>query len=282
MALYYADINDKQILADLTEAKIKYLQLRNHFNKNGRQNLSESDLRYIVDNYGKIPTEEIAKKVKKKPHTIIQLSSYLGLNYVHLAEYELILNQLLLHLVGGNYDTYNFNLMVKAGFPYRRHRKFIIVHLQSFFDWYKKHIKLICCHAYKEGSLPIEPDWFLEKIRADKRAYEYMYKRQWTAEEDNRLRQLVFERKGYKEISRTLKRTGLAIKRRCYDLGIQKPKRFPSKLWTAAELNKCRELWLKGYEPCIIAEEIDKSDRQVVSLLERNQYFGQPPQKFMV
>ena len=39
-------------------------------------------------------------------------------------------------------------------------------------------------------------------------------------------------------------------------------------------------LWLKGYEPCIIAEKIGRSDREIISYLERFKYFDVPPQKF--
>lgn len=279
--LLYADYENKQKLQALTESKIRYMQLRNHFNKNGRKNMSEDDLRYIVDNYGKIPIEDIAAKVKRTPNTVSTITTQLGLRYVFLKKDEIPLYQLMLCLIGQYTDSYLlYNLLGKYDFPYRTERYYKIVHLPTFFDWYKNHIKLICCHSYIEGSLPIEPDWFLEKAQADKRAYQYMLKRIWTQEEDAYLQKLISERKGYKEISKILKRTGSAIKRRCYDLGIQKPKRFPPKFWTDAELIKLQELWLKGYEPCIIAEEIDKSDRQVISMLERNKYYGIPPQKF--
>ena len=82
------------------------------------------------------------------------------------------------------------------------------------------------------------------------------------------------------EISQILKRTASAIKRRCRDLKIPKPKRVKNRFWTDEELNTLKDLWFKGYQPVIIAEELNRHSRQITSMLERQNYFGQAPLKY--
>ena len=82
-------------------------------------------------------------------------------------------------------------------------------------------------------------------------------------------------------MSRFLKNSNAPARRRCYDLNLPKPKRLPPKLWSRYELKKLKDLWLEGYEPILIAEELrNRSDRMIIAMLERFEYFGQPPEKF--
>lgn len=276
------NIKDKPIDDELRSAKLKLWELKNSIgkSKNGKKHLSQKELQYFIDNYDIIPKSELSKKLNRSVSTLDFLAGELNLKTIYLADDEIVLHQLWLMLTGNYTDSYNQYLARKYGLPYRKNRGVYIINLPAFFDWLKDHIRLINCWHYRKGMLPIEPDWFLEKAEADRRADIYLYKRVWTAEEDKQLLDLVNQRKGYKEISFTLKRTGASIKRRCKDLNYSKPKRYPPKLWTEDEKNKLQELWHKGYQPCIIAEELNKSDRQVNSMLERYKYFGEPPEKF--
>lgn len=274
----YKAIDDK-----IRKSKIQLILLKDKIRKHKglkERSLSEECLNFLIQNYGKLSNEEIAEKIGRAVTTTNYIAKDLLLSYIYIDDDEMLLYQFWIALTGTYCDSYQQYLAKKWGLPIRKERNWQIISLNKFFKWYKNHIKLINCWHYNKGDFPIEPDWFLEKVEADKRADAYMYKRLWTKEEDKRLLDLVNQGKGYKEISFALKRTGNSIKRRCYDLGYPKPKKQPPKLWTETEMEKLKELWLKGYQPCIIAEELDKSDRQVVSVLERYQYFGIPPQKF--
>lgn len=274
----YKAIDDK-----IRKSKIQLILLKDKIRKHKglkERSLSEESLNFLIENYGEIPNKEIAEKIGRKVTTINYIAKDLLLSNIYIDDDEMLLYQFWIALTGTYCDSYQQYLAKKWGLPLRKERNWQIISLNKFFKWYKNHIKLINCWHYNKGDFPIEPDWFLEKVEADKRADAYMYKRLWTNEEDKRLLDLVNQGKGYKEISFALKRTGNSIKRRCYDLGYPKPKKQPPKLWTETEMEKLKELWLKGYQPCIIAEELDKSDRQVTSMLERYNYYDTPPQKF--
>ena len=249
---------------------------------NGTIILSEDDLRYLIENYKKLPIEVISKKIKRKPNTIENIVCKLRLTSCYLDDDGYILYNLYKKLGIPLTNSYQFGLYKKYGFPVEEQNGFYTVQLSAFYDWFEQHRTLISLHNYVIGTLPNEPEWFIEKANADKRAIVYIFKRKWTADEDNTLKQLVNERKTYAEISKALKRTGNAIKRRCFDLNIGKPRRTPPKAWTTKQVETMRTLWLKGYQNCIIAEEIGRSDREVQAYLERKdiRYFGKPPEKF--
>ncbi len=101
-------------------------------------------------------------------------------------------------------------------------------------------------------------------------------------EEDATLKAMVNSQKyGYREISIKLKRTEGAIKRRMLDLKMEKrpPKAENHNFWKQKEIDIVRDLWLKGYQTCIIAEYINRSALSINGMLERHQYFGDPPRK---
>lgn len=278
----YSGIEEEKKDKEYRKAFITLVELRNKINKpakNGKM-YNAKQLRYIADNWYKKSVLEIAKHLKIQVSTAFGIANKLRLTRIYLKENEITFCELYRHLTGGFNDSYNFYLLGKYKFPYKIKNNTKIVDLNVFFNWYKNHIKLIRADSYNEGTFPIEPNWFIEKVRADKRAVEYTFKRPWTFEDDELLKKMVKDNKSYQECSFVLKRTGNAIKRRCFDLKIKKPKRNPPKLWSGKEKEKLKELWLKGYEPCIIAEEIERSDREIIAYLERFKYFGLRPQKF--
>lgn len=308
------DIKRREALITLWKLKEK-LGIANKYHANDII-INSDKMRFLVDNYRKISNEEMAKKIGfKSIHSLTQWLNIFNLNTVYVDEYEYCFNELYNILSGCNPNNYTLSYVIeKHGCPiYRKDGNSLkMINLLEFYEWLNDHRKIMNLHSYEVGSLPVEPDWFLEKVNADKRAYEYVYKRKWTESEDNRLKQMISEKKTYKEITTELKRTGSAVKRRCYDLKISKPRRVPQRYWTAEELALVKDLWLKGYEPCIIAEELSKlpptmnfinlpkdkrylklktmyarsgegrSDREVTSILERYEYFGAPREKFNV
>lgn len=279
--------------------------------KNGKSKTPSKVCKYIIENYAKKSNLEIARHLHISVSYLGALLKMLHLTTLYLKEDEITFCNLYRLLCGNFSNSYTLGLLKKYNIPIYTDElnRVKLIKLSEFYEWYKNHIRLITLKSYEIGSLPNEPDWFIEKAKADKRAYEYTYKRYWTKEEDNKLKELVEKRKTYKECSTVLKRTGNSIKRRCYDLKIDKPKRTKCHYWTAEEMKALKELWLKGYEPCIIAEELDKvsqtenfvnlpqknfinpkaktakngrSDREVTSMLERFNYFDAPVEKFRI
>lgn len=320
MGRKYKDQKQKIIDDAMREALINLTKIKEklgHKCRNGKPLIPSDKLRFIVDNHNKMTRVEISEKLGLNVHQLSHILTKLNLKTVYMDKYEYAFNELYNTLTGYMPNAYTLQyILEKYGCPiYRKNgNRLKMINLLQFYDWYSKHIKIINLCNYKIGSLPQEPDWFLEKADADKRAYEYIYKRKWTEAEDAKLKQMVTDRHTYKEICFALKRTGSAIKRRCYDLKINKPRRVSPRYWRKREISTVKELWLKGYEPCIIAEEISKptftdikktdfanlpknerclnlkqmycrqgegrSDREVISVLERYKYFGMQPEKF--
>ena len=275
---------ETDLIGQFREAQIRCWELKNSLKKpTERKCPTREEAEYLIENIGRMPLEEIAEKLKRKKSTVQCYAGALHLTTLFLNEYELTYNSLIAILTGKPAHAYDFFLCQKYGMPiyFNETNWQRLVNLLDFFKWYKSNLKIINLSAYKIGTLPIEPDWFLEKAVADKRAFRYVYKRPWTKKEEELLRQMVSEGRSYLEVSRTLKRTGFAIKRRCTDLNISKPKRQKCKKWTPEEIERLKELWLKGYEMVIIGEELNRQDRQVSGILERYNYFGNPPLKFV-
>lgn len=286
MALTIKDIKTKEHDKLLRNSLVTINAIKNKIGdikcSNGSIILSNENLLYLIENYKKVPLEVISKKIGRKPNTIIDIAHKLKLTSLYADDNIYILHNLYKKLGLPLTNSYQFDLYRKFGLPIYEQNGFKVIGLQEFYAWFEQHRTLISLHNYIISTLPDEPDWFLDKVQHDKRAFVYTYKRQWTADEDNLLKQLVNERKTYAEISKILKRTGNSIKRRCYDLKIGKPRRTPPKAWTTEQIERMHSLWLKGYHVCIIAEEIGRSDREVQAYLERKdvRYFGQPPLKF--
>lgn len=249
---------------------------------NGFIILSNENLLYLTENYKKVPLEVISKKIGRKPNTIVNIARKLKLTSLYGDDNTYTIFGLYKKLGLPLTNSYQFNLYRKFDLPVYEQNGFNVIGLQEFYAWFEQHRTLMSLHNYVIGALPDEPDWFLDKVQHDKRAFVYTYKRKWTASEDNLLNQLIKQRKTYAEISKILKRTGNSIKRRCYDLKIGKPRRTPPKAWTVEQIETIRTLWLKGYHVCIIAEEIGRSDREIQAYLERKdvRYFGKAPLKF--
>lgn len=278
-------IESDKILFDL---KMKLYELNEKkgdiISRNGHLRTPSKKLKYIYDNYGKLPLAEISKNTGLAINTIQTYVSGTPLTCFYLKKDEIGFNKLINILTGRNSDIHLFKLVLtRYDFPVFKHDNSpYIVNLNEFYKWIKVHPRIIMLHNYEKGSLDGAPEWLDNKAAADKIAFQYIFKRKWTAAEDVKLTELVNNGAGYKECSVTLKRTGSAIKRRCYDLKIKKPKRNHWRYWSKAEQQQLKELWLKGYYPAAIMEMMNRSDREIISYLERFDYFGVKPEKFVL
>ena len=244
--------------------------------------IKEKEYFFILDNYKKMPIEKIAKTLGKTVNTIKGIAGYFNLNCVYLENDEIIYNQFIKLLCCDNSDSYQEFILKRYGAPIYKKNNWKVINIPQFLSWLEEHKKLLNLHNYELGSLgKYEQPWIRKKAILDKLAWEYLNKRSWSDDDDAWLEIMVKEGMTYEQISKKLKRTGSAIKRRCYDLNLPKPKRLPPKLWSRYELKKLKDLWLEGYEPILIAEKLrNRSDRMIISMLERFEYFGQPPEKF--
>lgn len=239
------------------------------------------ELKYLIENIHKKSLNKIAKKLNRTPIAIkLKLTRIKYTKRVYKQE-EITFADFT-KILGYSYDSSDLrNRLKREGFPFSKfkiiNKEITMVNLQSFLRWFKTHLHLLDISKTKNGDFnAIEPEWLIEKRKADKLAAEYMGKRKWTPAEDRRLIDLLKQyHYGYRNISIRLKRSEGAIKRRMCDLQLkERPLRESShEKWTEEQIKIVKDLYLKGYKSCIIAEYVPKSALAINGLLERHNYF---------
>lgn len=238
------------------------------------------EVNYLKDKWGDVSIKSIALKLHRSISSIKQKAQRLGLTRMTEWGDYITFNQLVQIINGNNrIGGMDYAKFKKAGFPCHYQtiisKKIRIVYMDEFWRWLKKNKNLIDLSNTSKRDFCCEPEWVEEKRKADKMAAKYK-KTPWTKEEDARLLALLKEFKyGYREISIMLKRTEGAIKRRMCDLNIKlRPLRADNHTpWSADEIEKVKDLYLKGYKSSVIAEFIERSALAINGLLERHNYF---------
>lgn len=238
------------------------------------------EIQYLKDNWSEISLDKLAKNLGRNKHGILLKARRIGLTDRRRLQENISLHEFS-KMLGKKYASDDFlGKLVKANFPISYYKvvnnKIRMVNLQAFIKWFKTHLHVIDIDNTEDGDFDaIEPNWLKEKRKADKMASEYKA-RCWTVEEDNRLINLLKEgRYGYREISVKLKRTEGALKRRMCDLKIKdRPLKADNHIkWLPNEIETVKNMYLKGYKSCVIAEFVPKSALAINGLLERYNYF---------
>lgn len=286
---------DKDILQDLTDKKILLNCLTRKINLHKRDNKSriwtKEECEFLKNNWGKLGKAEIATVLDRSVTAVCSQAFRIGLKQYFIYSEEITLNELHKILFKCDTDSYTIGIWERYGMPFKRiipkeTQEIRAIKISDFFVWFAEHKRVIDLSQTDEGCFGIdEPDWLKEKRQADKRASAYgPHNKKWTAAEDEKLKELVNSQEyGYREISVILKRTEGSLKRRMIDLKLKKrpPKAYNHNMWTDAEIEIVKDLWLKGYRSCIISEYLpNRSALAINGLLERHKYFGDPPLKF--
>ena len=282
---------DLEDLKVLSRCKLHLKKIKNDLgNKTGynkKQRFWNNDeLDYIINNWGIVTPYEMMQKFKVTKYQLLTIKERLGLkNWLLYSKYITLCN-----LYGkkekhySNYVWYEY-LMTKYNAPIETikvwNNDIKVIELSKFYDWFNGKLHLLDFYYADVSLFKNAPDWFKEKLRAHALAFEYANKRPWTKTEEIELIEMINKGCGYREISIALKRSGKAVKRRVYDLKLPKPKKAYNHInWTEEEIEKVKELYLKGYKPCIIQEHLERSELAIMTILERNNYFGMEIIKF--
>lgn len=273
-------------LKEITKAKLQIIQIKDKLDKLYKNQWSYKDCLFLVENWGQMPAEEIAKRLKKSYTSVISTSTRLSLKNAKLYSNYISLVDLFTHL-NGNVDNYRWRkkLLIKYNAPivkrcFYKEKIIDCINANDFFNWFKDHIHIM---DIKDYDFKLDaPDWFDEKAKADKRAYVYCNKRKWTEAEKETIIEMINQGFGYRDISTKLKRTGGSLKRFFTDNKIKiRPTKADNHIpWTNEEIGKVKDLYLKGYKPCIMQEYINRSDLAINGILERYKYFGKIPERF--
>lgn len=286
---------DKEFLNQVTDLKIaseciKRKIYKNHGSKKHPKWTME-EFEFLKNNWGKLSKKEIAEKLNRDVRSVSIKANRIGLKNYFVYSEEITLNQLHRIIYKTNmHSSYTGQVWESYQMPFNRtipcqKAAFRTIKISDFLMWLEQNKRVINLYLTDEGCFGVdEPEWLKEKRKADKRAAVYgPHNREWTPEENEKLVELVNSQKyGYREISIILKRTEGALKRQMLKL---KLKNRPIKadnhnMWKAEEIEIVRDLWLKGYQSCIIAEDLPgRSALSINGLLERYGYFGEPPRK---
>lgn len=238
------------------------------------------EIMYLKNNWGEISLRKMSKELKRTVTAIREKAIKIKLRDRRRLQENISYTDFT-KILGRTYgDSYLKGRLEKANFPFTYFKvvneKICMINLQDFIKWYKKNLHLLDIGKTEDGDFDaIEPNWLIEKRKADKMALEYN-QRPWTIEEDKRLISLLNEYKyGYREISIKLKRSEGALKRRMCDLKIKsRPIKADNHIsWTSSEIKKVKDLYKKGYKSCVIAEFVPRSALAINGLLERHNYF---------
>lgn len=255
-----------------------------------KRNWTSAEHQFLIDNWGRMSHIEIAEHLNRSISSIKCRAAKLNLkNYFYYSD-EVTLNWL--HRVifsGRELESYTYGIWCRYKIPFTttvasEKLAYRTIRLKDFFAWLKENKRVIDLKECNEGCFGVkEPSWLKEKRKADKLAAEYTTSRFWTKEENLLLTKLVDEQVlGYREISVILKRTEGSLKRRMLALGLTKRpiRKPPHSPWSKEQIKIVKKLWLKGYQSVVIAEYVDKSALAINGILERYEYFGDPPLKY--
>lgn len=239
------------------------------------------EIQYLKDYWGKHSLQEMSKKLDRTILAIKLKATRIKLTDRRRLQEDITYREFT-KLLGRSYsDSWLKGRLKKANFPFSYfkvvNKKICMVNLRAFIRWFKNNLHILDIDNTNDGDFDaIEPNWLKEKRKADKMASLYKM-RLWTKEEDDRLITLLNEYKySYREISIKLKRTEGALKRRMLDLKLKQRPIIADKhiKWTHQEVDMVKDLYLKGYKSCVIAEFVPKSALAINGILERNNYFN--------
>ena len=225
------------------------------------------EMDYLENKWGRVTVSYIAKKLRRTETSITLKAQRMKLGSRLAGEY-VTFNELLTALgLQGSYSWLRDKYISKNGLPAKRKGKYLIIKIDDFWKWAEQHKQILnFCH-FEENMLGKEPEWVKEKRKADlSNPRKVNNNRPWTKEDDALLIQKTKScRYTYKDLSKDLRRTENAIKRRLYDLGVPyRPIPMDTHVkWTDEENNKMMELYKKGFDSYVIANILNKSQLSI-------------------
>lgn len=226
---------------------------------------TNEDIEALESYWGNISIPAIARKLGRSVEAVKEKAFRLGLRR-HLHSGTMItFNQFCIAIGRGPMHKEILERFRKLGLPihYKASIKtrFAMVDIDEFWTWAEKHKSVIDFSRIEPLTFGAEPDWVKEARAADFRKRDGIIKTPWTPTEDRRLKQMLEAyRYTYDDISRELRRTEGAVKRRIFDLGLpQRPMRRPIRPWTDEEVKQLCDMLAAGYGFEAIAQKLGRS-----------------------
>lgn len=164
---------------------------------------TDKEIRILLKNYGKIPMEELTKKLGKSAKACsIKFWRTQDFNdYIHATEVAKILHVDIKTVTG---------VYMKKELPYIRVRREILINFDDFVDWLKSHQNLWDSKKLDILALGYEYPWLKKKREEDKKKT-FAHTR-WREYEVITLCIMIEQGKSYDEISKRLCRSEMSIR----------------------------------------------------------------------
>lgn len=237
---------------------------------------TREEVEYLEDRWGVASIKAISKNLGRSINAVKLKAQRIGLGDARYHFDGITLNQLMTALDKSYSSSVSwikkYGLPVKTKIFANEHRVKVISY-SEFWKWAEQHKELLNFSKMEVGILGSEPEWMVEKRRADMmRSQKTKRAEKWTVREDQLLRQMVSQ-KGmtYPKLASFFNRSESAIKRRLHDLEIKlRPERLNNHIkYTLEDVRKLIDMAQSGYSYETIAQELGKSALGVRGKLER-------------
>lgn len=247
--------------------------------RNKKKKWSKEDEAYLQDNWGTKSIKTICKNLGRSENAVIVRAQRLGCGAFLDAGLYITYNQLMIELYGDVGVGYAMRRLIDNGLPVKekkvRRCRFKVVDIEDFWKWAEQNKSLLNFSKMQPYCFGAEPDWVKVKRENDKKQswQQVPHNTPWTEYDDQKLRRMLkTNRYTYTDLSRELRRTEGAVKRRIADLQIkEKPVRKKSKAWTEEEVNILLDMTDQGFTYPQIAEKLKRSAMAVRGKYERLQ-----------
>lgn len=258
--LYYKKGKTQYEIAEILNISQQKVSL--NFKKYGfksRNSWSEDDVEYLKKYIGIRSVYSIAKKIGKSPKATLRKAERLGLGATNYLTDEMTARELA-RAVGTDGKTVvrwiNTQGLKANKKKLSLKRAFWRISITDFWEWAEKNRNLINWHKFELNILGKEPKWVEEARKLNlKQPRNHNYK--WTKNQDKILTMYWNAGKTTEEIGVIVKKTGNAVSKRAYKIGLKKRKIAIK--WKPIEDKILIDLKLKGFTDNEIAEELGRS-----------------------
>lgn len=178
------------------------------------------------------------------------------------------LNQLFLAVSGPETSVaYCYTRWKRLGLPLVKRTgiacKWEMVRIRDFWNWAKQNQNELDFSRFDENALGLEPTWAKEKRNRDRQNRRLVLpkKTPWSHHEDALLKLKCEHGATWDEIENAFQRSGGAIRRRIYDLNLQK--RVRSTSWSSEDLEKLLQMREAGYSIDYIAKVLVRTSHSI-------------------
>lgn len=242
-------------------------------------NWTEADTEALREGWGQLKggIPALARKLGRSVNALKIRAQRLGLGPWLDAGEWISVNQLIGIVTGVPNSGYSYTLYRwrRMGLPVSERRtlgsKWRMVRIEAFWPWAEAHRRELDFSRFEEGALGIEPGWAREKRKVDQanRALVYPHNTPWSPREDALLKFLCERGTDWAELDSRFRRTGGAIRRRIYDLGLPRPADMGrrglgmERPWRPEELEALRRMTDAGHSIDAIARKLGRTSQSV-------------------